>query len=101
MIVTYNDVQREGLPREALATLGLRALRPDDFLMEVAAADPDGATAAARSLVAVKRCPPRTMEEEIEGLRANMLGRFAEFIEQTLGLGRQGCADRDDRGACL
>ena len=46
-----------------------------------------GATAAARSLVAVKRRPPRTMEEEIEGPRAYMLGRFAEFIEQTLGLG--------------
>lgn len=55
--------------------------------MEVAAADPDGATAAARLLVAVKRRPPRTMEEEIEGPRAYMLGRFAEFIEQTLGLG--------------
>ncbi|MCQ5106016.1 hypothetical protein, partial [Eggerthella lenta] len=73
-----------GGPRDAWPA---RPVRPDDFLMEVAAADPDGATAAARSLVAVKRRPPRTMEEEIKGPRAYMLGRFAEFIEQTLGLG--------------
>ncbi len=45
------------------------------------------AAAGEGSLVAVKRRPPRTMEEEIEGPRAYMLGRFAEFIEQTLGLG--------------
>lgn len=84
VIVTYNV---RDFPEEALAPLGLRALRPDDFLMEVAAADPDGAVAAVRSLVAVKKRPPRTMGEEIEGLRANMLGRFADFVEQALGLG--------------
>ena len=58
---------------------------PDDFLMEVAAADPDGAVAAVRSMVAAKKYPPRTMEEELEGLRINMLDRFADFIERALG----------------
>ena len=53
--------------------------------MEVAAADPDGAVAAVRSMVAAKKYPPRTMEEELEGLRINMLDRFADFIERALG----------------
>lgn len=81
-IVTYNV---RDFPEEALTPLGLRALRPDDFLMEVVAADPDGTVAAVRSLVAVKRRPPRTMEEELEGIRANKLGRFADFVERALG----------------
>lgn len=84
VIVTYNV---RDFPADALAPLGLRALHPDDFLMEIAAADPDEAVAAVRSLVAVKKRPPRTIEEELEGLRANMLGRFSDFIERALGLG--------------
>lgn len=83
VIVTYNV---KDFPEGALAPLGLRALRPDDFLMEVADADPDGTVAAVKSLIAVKRRPPRTMEEELEGLRTNMLCRFAAFIERGLGL---------------
>ena len=39
VIVTYNV---RDFPAEALSPLGLRALQPDDFLMEVAAADSDG-----------------------------------------------------------
>lgn len=60
---------------------------PDDFLMEVTAADPAGTVATVRSLIAVKKRPPRTAEEELKGLRVNMLGRFAGFIERTLGWG--------------
>lgn len=83
IIVTYNV---RDFPTQALLSLGLRALHPDDFLMEVVAIDPEGAVAAVKSLVAIKRRPPRTMKEELEGLRANMLGRFADFIERALGL---------------
>lgn len=82
VVVTYNVGD---FPAEALSPLGLRALRPDDFLMEIAAADPDGAVAAVRSMAAAKKYPPRTMEEELEGLRINMLDRFADFIERALG----------------
>lgn len=81
VIVTYNV---KDFPADALAHLGLRALRPDDFLMEVAAADSDGTIAAVKSLVAVKKRPPRTMKEELAGLRANMLDKFACFIERSL-----------------
>ena len=85
VIVTYNV---RDFPAEALSPLGLRALQPDDFLMEVAAADPDGAVAAVRSMVAAKKYPPRTMEEELEGLRINMLDR-----SPTSSSGRLGRAD--------
>lgn len=83
-IVTYNV---RDFPESSLEPLGLRALRPDDFLMEVATVDPEGAVDAVRSLIAVKRLPPRTMEEELEGLRANLLTRFADFVEHAVGLG--------------
>lgn len=85
VVVTYNV---RNFPAEALSPLGLRALQPDDFLMEVAAADPDGAVAAVRSMVAAKKYPPRTMEEELEGLRINMLDR-----SPTSSSGRLGRAD--------
>lgn|GEM_PF-5414988 len=81
---TYNI---RDFPEMDLALLGLRVLRPDDFLMEVATTNPEGAVAAVRSLVAVKKRPSRTMEEELEGLRVNMLSRFADFIERSLGRG--------------
>ena len=55
--------------------------------MELAAVDPGGVLSAVRSLIAVKRRPPRTMEEELVGLRVNMLDRFADFIEQGWGRG--------------
>lgn len=84
VIVTYNV---RDFPERSLEPLGLRALRPDDFFMEVASVDPEGTVAAVRSLIAVKRRPPRTMEEELEGLRANLLTRFADFVEQAAGLG--------------
>lgn len=84
VIVTYNV---RDFPADALVPFGLRALRPDDFLMEVATANPDGAMAAVRSLVAVKSRPPRTMEEELTGLRANMLTRFADFVERGIERG--------------
>ena len=74
-------------PEETLAPLCLRALHPDDLLMELAAVDPGGVVSAVRSLIAVKRRPPRTMEEELAGLRVNMLDRFADFIEQGWGRG--------------
>lgn len=83
-IVTYNV---KDFPDGALASLGLRALRPDDLLMEVASAEPERSVIAVKSLIAVKRRPPRTMEEELEGLRANLLTRFADFVEHAVGLG--------------
>ena len=82
-IVTYNV---KDFPAEALSPLGLRAVRPDDFLMEIAAGDPEMTAVVVRAIVAAKRYPPRTVEEEVKGLRANMLGRFAGFIERALGL---------------
>lgn len=82
VVVTYNV---KDFPAEALLPLDLRALRPDDFLMEVAAADPEKTMAAVSSLVASKKRPPRTMEEELAGLRANMLGKFADYVERALG----------------
>lgn len=81
VVVTYNV---KDFPAKALSPLGLRAMRPDDFLMEIASGDPVTATAAVRAIVSTKRRPPRTMKEEVAGLRANMLNRFADFVEQTL-----------------
>lgn len=82
VIVTYNV---RDFPADTLASLGLCVLHLDDFLMETAAADPDGVAVAMQALIAVKRRPPRTIEEELAGLRANMLGRFAGYIEHVLG----------------
>ena len=84
IIVTYNV---KDFPPSALSPMGLRALRPDDFLMEVASESPKETIAAVNSIVAVKKRPPRTMDEELKGLRANRLDGFANFIEQALELG--------------
>jgi predicted nucleic acid-binding protein len=82
VIVTYNV---KHFPADVLSEVGLRVLRPDDLLMRVAAIDPEGAVEAVRSIVAAKKHPPRTMEEELEGLRVNKLGKFADFIAENVG----------------
>lgn len=62
-----------------LAPLGLRALRPDGFLMEVTA-DPDGEAAVVRSLVAVKKRPPHTMGERA----SRVIGQKLSIIDSSI-----------------
>ncbi len=78
LVVTYN---LKDFPDEALAPLGLRAIHPDEFLMQAAQSAPDAVAEAVRSLTLAKRHPPRSMSEEIEGLRKTRLAKFADFIE--------------------
>lgn len=81
-IVTYN---LKDFPTESLRPLGVRAVHPDEFLMTVARANPVETYAAVCLLVAGKEHPPRSMEEEIEGLRRNRLFGFADFLEGRAG----------------
>ncbi|WP_172136953.1 PIN domain-containing protein [Adlercreutzia sp. ZJ473] len=96
IIVTYNI---RDFPKEILAPSGLRAMHPDDFLIETATSNPDGAMAAIRALVSTKKHPPRSFEEEIEGLRANMLGRFADFVQERVSAGETLSPDTEFRTA--
>lgn len=78
VIVTYN---MKDFPEKALAARGVRAVHPDSLLMELAESNPKLVIATVKLLVASKRHPPRSITEEIEGLKANALPRFANFIE--------------------
>lgn len=80
-VVTYN---LKDFPAEALAPLGLETISPDAFLCMLL--ERDGALVAATMgrLVADKRHPPRTMAEELAGLRKNGLGGFADALEASL-----------------
>ena len=78
IITTYN---MKDFPQTVLEPYGLRAAHPDELLTELAESDPATASAAIRLLVSNKKHPPRSMAEEIAGLRRNNLTRFAEWLE--------------------
>ena len=78
IIVTYN---LRDFPQEALGVLGLQALSPDDLLMELIGKRPVRVFRVIEELVASKRRPPRTYDQEIEGLRRCGLRRFADWLD--------------------
>lgn len=84
VIVTYN---LRDFPDAVLKPLGLRAIHPDEFLRSLACEHPEVVLDVMRGLVANKRHPPRTMAEEIEGLRRNRLQRFADWLAAGGGRG--------------
>lgn len=69
----------------ALAAKGVRAIHPDDFIMRIAEKNPDVVHDAVRRLVESKQRPPRTMDEELAGLRTSRLNKLANFIENCDG----------------
>ena len=77
-IVTYN---LRDFPAERLATLGLRAVSPDDLVMELVGERPFAVLCVVQGLVASKRRPPRTYDQEIEGLRRCGMRRFADWLD--------------------
>ncbi|WP_165173235.1 PIN domain-containing protein [Adlercreutzia sp. ZJ242] len=79
VVITYN---LKDFPESSLEGVGVRAIHPDDFIMRVVEEDPEGVLSAVRSLVAAKKHPPRTMTEEIAGLRAARLLKFADFLDR-------------------
>lgn len=85
VIVTYN---LKDFPADILHPMGIRAEHPDEFLVSVAELDPEKVFSVVCRLVAAKRHPPRSLEEEIGGLRAVRLVRFAGMIED-FGVGRR------------
>lgn len=80
-IVTYN---LKDFPAGALAPMGLEPIAPDTFLCMLFEHDSALAAATMRGLVADKRRPPRTMAEEIAGLRKSGLGGFADALDALL-----------------
>lgn len=74
-------------PEEALAAHGIEPMPPDDFIMALVAEDEAAVLTAMRRVVVSKRRPPRSMEQEIEGLRRNGLRRFAGFLASRGGPG--------------
>ena len=77
VIVTYN---LRDFPLETLASYGIEAIHPDELLMRMVEIDPDAMRAIMQSLVRMKAHPPRTMAEEIAGLRRNRLERFSDWL---------------------
>ncbi|MDO4537980.1 MAG: PIN domain-containing protein [Coriobacteriales bacterium] len=76
-IVTYN---LRDFPQETLALYGLEALHPDDLLMRMVEMDPDAMRTIMKTLVRTKAHPPRTIAEEVAGLRRNRLERFSDWL---------------------
>lgn len=81
VIVTYNT---KDFPDEVLVPLGLKAVHPDEFLTNAFLGQPEVVTEALRALVANKRRPPLTIQEEMSLLRRNHLERFASALENRL-----------------
>lgn len=81
VIVTYN---LKDFPTYALEPLGIAAFHPDRLLFNLAQKEPATVRSAVKTLVGSKRRPPRSMEDELRGLRANGLTRFADLLEETL-----------------
>ncbi len=77
VIVTYN---LKDFPDSSMEGTGVRAVHPDELLAEIASSDPEKAIAAMEALISSKQRPPRTMETEIEGLRARGLIKFADLL---------------------
>lgn len=84
VIVTYNV---KDFPEGALAPFGLTACTPDDFLCSLAERHGSMVVDVVRSLTEDKKRPPRTLEEEIAGLRRNNLGCFADFLQANMQSG--------------
>ena len=77
-VVTYNH---RDFPEGELARLGIRALSPDGLVMELVEKTPVSAYVVIEGLTRSKRRPPRTYDEEIEGLRRCGMRRFAEWLD--------------------
>lgn len=84
----HRDVQREGLPRRGALAAGAARSSARRLPYGGRRRRLRWAVAAVRSVVAAKKYPPRTIEEELEGLRINMLDRLP-----TSSSGRLGRAD--------
>lgn len=78
-IVTFN---LRDFPSNEMAKLGFEALHPDELVMKLVALDPESVLASMRRLVADKKRPPRTMAEEIAGLRRCRICKFADWLER-------------------
>ncbi|MBO7675887.1 MAG: PIN domain-containing protein [Atopobiaceae bacterium] len=76
-VVTYN---LRDFPQDVLATHGVEALHPDELLMRMVETDSVAMRATMRELVRSKSHPPRTMSEEVAGLRRNRLERFSDWL---------------------
>ena len=80
-LVTFNT---RDFPPSAMAPAGIEVLDPDTFAMRMAQTDADVVRDAVRRAVRGKRQPPRTMDQELAGLRRNGLVRFADWLGSAL-----------------
>ena len=78
VLVTHNI---RDFPNDVLAPYGVIAMSPDEFVLMLACEDEEAVLDAARRVVTSKRHPPRTMEQEVAGLRRNGLVRFADLLD--------------------
>ena len=74
VIVTFN---LRDFPRSALASYGVRAIHPDDFLCGLYDAAPERFRSAIGQILDRLRNPPRSWAEQIELLRDNRLPKLA------------------------
>ena len=76
-VVTFN---LRDFPQRELRPLGLTAIDPDDYLCKLARLEPDAVKNAMELVVATKRNPPRTVDEEKRLLARCGLRAFAESL---------------------
>lgn len=78
-IVTFNT---KDFPRRAVARYGIAVRRPDDFVLELLARDPEAVYAVARGHRSALRKPPVTVDEYLDQLGKAGLKRTTEYLRQ-------------------
>lgn len=77
-IVTIN---LDDFPVPALARYGILPIHPDSFLLELFDSDRDLGMEVIHEVHRGKKHPPRSLSEEIQGLRMQMMPRFAQAVQ--------------------
>src|SRR3954469_8678417 len=80
VIVTYN---RKDFPTETLARFDIKALHPDDFLVDLLDLDPGAVRAAVKRQRESLRNPPKTVEELLMTLESQGLIRAVAHLRQS------------------
>jgi predicted nucleic acid-binding protein len=79
VIVTFNT---KDFPRRVVAQYGITVRRPDAFVLELLARDPEAVHAVARAHRSALRKPPMTVDQYLDQLSRAGLKRTAEHLRQ-------------------
>lgn len=78
-ILTWNI---KDFPPSSLAAYDIRAITPDELMSQLFHAAPQQVLSAISAIVREKNHPPRTLEEELDGLSRNRLAHFVSLVRK-------------------